>query len=55
MSVPRYPNLKILYMSGYTDQPVDLQELPDVRKAFLQKPFSSEVLLRTVRGLLDES
>jgi len=52
---PRYPNLKILYMSGYTDQPVDLQELPDVKKAFLQKPFSSEVLLRTVRGLLDES
>ena len=53
--VPRYPNLKILYMSGYTDHPVDLQELPDVQKAFLQKPFSSEVLLRTVRGLLDES
>nr|MBI3611829.1 response regulator [Nitrospirota bacterium] len=53
--VPRYPNLKIIYMSGYTDQPVDLQALPDVRKAFLQKPFSSEVLLRTVRGLLDES
>ncbi len=52
---PRYPNLKILYMSGYTDQPVDLHELPAASKAFLQKPFSSEVLLRAVRGLLDAS
>lgn len=27
----------------------------DVRKTFLQKPFSSDLLLRTVRSLLDES
>ena len=53
--IVRYPNLKVLYMSGYTDQPVDLQEQPDLIKAFLQKPFSSEVLLRAVRGLLDAS
>ncbi|MDE3035844.1 MAG: response regulator, partial [Nitrospirota bacterium] len=26
--VPRHPNLKILYMSGYTDQPVDLEDRP---------------------------
>nr|MBI3611828.1 response regulator [Nitrospirota bacterium] len=51
--IVRYPNLKVLYMSGYTDEPVDLQELPDSIKAFMQKPFSSEVLLRTVRDLLD--
>ncbi|TAJ09345.1 MAG: response regulator [Nitrospirae bacterium] len=53
--VPRYPNLKVLYMSGYTDQPVDLRELSDANRAFLQKPFSSDLLLRTVRSLLDES
>ncbi|MDE3223883.1 MAG: response regulator [Nitrospirota bacterium] len=52
--VPRYPNLKVVYMSGYTDQPVDLQDLPHLAKAFLQKPFSSDVFLRTVRNLLDE-
>lgn len=50
---PRYPNLKVLYMSGYTDQPVELQESPAVRMAFLQKPFSSDLLLRTVQDLLD--
>lgn len=49
----RYPNLKVLYMSGYTDQPVELQESPAVRMAFLQKPFSSDLLLRTVQDLLD--
>ncbi|MBM4133642.1 MAG: response regulator [Nitrospira sp.] len=53
--VLRYPNLKILYMSGYTDQPLDLEELPDSRKAFLLKPFASEDLLRILRDLLDEA
>ncbi|MFM8551583.1 MAG: ATP-binding protein [Nitrospiraceae bacterium] len=51
--LPRYPHLKVLYMSGYTDEPLDLQELPDSIKAFLQKPFASDLLLRTVRTLLD--
>ncbi|TAJ09346.1 MAG: response regulator, partial [Nitrospirae bacterium] len=51
--IPRYPNLKVLYMSGYADQPMDSQELPDSIKAFLQKPFSSEILLRKVRDLLN--
>ena len=53
--VLRYPNLKVLYMSGYTDQPLDLEELPDSRKAFLLKPFASEDLLRILRDLLDEA
>ena len=53
--IVRYPNLKVLYMSGYTDQPVDLQEQPDLIKAFLQKPFPPDVLLRAVRELLDVS
>ncbi|MDE3035845.1 MAG: response regulator, partial [Nitrospirota bacterium] len=53
--VPRHPNLKILYMSGYTDQPVDLEDRPDSVKGFLQKPFPPDVLLRAVRERLDAS
>jgi CheY-like chemotaxis protein len=50
---PRYPHLKACYISGYTEQPVDLQKLPGVTTRFLQKPFASDALLRTLRELLD--
>ena len=41
------PAMKILYMSGYTDEALD----PSA--AFLQKPFTPDVLAGKVRELLD--
>src|SRR5262249_4718526 len=45
-------DLKILYISGYTDDAtVSAGELP-AGSAFLQKPFTLSALLEKVRGLL---
>jgi CheY-like chemotaxis protein len=47
------PDLKVLYISGYTEDLLDGHgELSDAT-AFLQKPFTPAVLTRTVRELLD--
>jgi two-component SAPR family response regulator len=50
-----HPEVKILYMSGYTDDAVKRHDVFDSGTAFLQKPASSEVLLRKIRYLLDGS
>ncbi len=48
------PTLRVLCMSGYTDD-VSLREgVQDDRIAFLQKPFTPETLARKVREVLDE-
>lgn len=47
----RYPDARILFMSGYARQLPDGIENPTI--AFLQKPFSSHTLLTQVRRLLD--
>jgi two-component system cell cycle sensor histidine kinase/response regulator CckA len=47
------PNMKILFMSGYTDQAIVHRELTP-GAAFLQKPFAPAALARRVRNLLDE-
>jgi PAS domain S-box-containing protein len=47
------PGLKILYMSGYTDGSIASYQVLEHSSSFVQKPFSSEVLLRSVRALLD--
>jgi two-component system cell cycle sensor histidine kinase/response regulator CckA len=44
--------LKILYISGYTDTLLPRQSVP-AGAAFLQKPFTPELLARTVRDVLD--
>jgi CheY-like chemotaxis protein len=48
---PERPELKILYMSGYTDEALPVHGLA---KQYLQKPFTPEMLVRQVRQLLDE-
>lgn len=48
-----HPEMKILYMSGYTDSTIVHQGLEDPETAFLQKPFTPETLLRKVRTVLD--
>jgi len=47
------PELKVLYMSGYTDDAIVRHGLHGPTTAFLQKPFSLETLLSRVRETLD--
>jgi two-component system cell cycle sensor histidine kinase/response regulator CckA len=49
----RHPGLKVLFMSGYTDQVVVEQGMIEARAPFLQKPFSPEALRRKLRDVLD--
>ena len=47
------PDLKALYLSGYTEDEIVRRGLHDPSVAFLQKPFTAEVLLDKVRSVLD--
>jgi FixJ family two-component response regulator len=47
------PALRILLMSGYTDDVVTRHGIRDRRLAFLAKPFTRQTLLQTVRTTLD--
>ena len=49
------PAMKVLYMSGYSDESITRHGLVGPGRAFLSKPFGPEVLLRRVRELLDEA
>jgi len=51
--VERLPNLKVLFMSGYAGSALDVQAWLGERAAFLQKPFSSDLLARKLREVLD--
>jgi len=48
------PRIKSLYMSGYTDDDIIRRGFIEPSKSFLQKPFTSDALLQTVRKVLDE-
>ena len=51
--VQQRPALKVIYMSGYTDEAIVHHGVLDPGIAFLHKPFNSETLGRKIREVLD--
>jgi two-component system cell cycle sensor histidine kinase/response regulator CckA len=49
----RRPELKVLFMSGYTNQDIVGIAMSDPQVTFLQKPFVPKALVEAVRELLD--
>ncbi len=47
------PDMKILFMSGYTDETITHHGVIERGVAFLQKPFTPTALARKVRAVLD--
>lgn len=50
--IRRRPNLKVLFMSGYTGQTVGAQGPIDPGSAFISKPFTRNALTRKIREVL---
>jgi len=49
-----YPHTKVLYLSGYTEDAIAHEGVLESGTAFLQKPFTLQMLARKVREVLDE-
>lgn len=49
----RWPQTRILCMSGYTEDTLLRDEVRETRRAFIPKPFTVDELLAKVRDVLD--
>ena len=49
----RYPDLKVLYTSGYTDNAIFHRGVLDEGAEMIGKPFRKVALARKIRGILD--
>jgi CheY-like chemotaxis protein/two-component sensor histidine kinase len=47
------PEMRVLYMSGYTDDAIVHHGILDAKTPFIQKPFTPDSLLRKIRNVLD--
>ena len=52
--VVKRPGVKVVYMSGYTDNAIVHHGVLQEGVTFIQKPFTAEELLQTIRRVLDE-
>jgi two-component system, cell cycle sensor histidine kinase and response regulator CckA len=52
--LPRQPEMKVLFMSGYTDSFIAGHGVLEQRTLLLNKPFTEEALIGKVREVLDE-
>jgi CheY-like chemotaxis protein len=50
----RFPALKFIFMSGYTNDAVIRRGIMDAEVAFVQKPFTPKSLAKKVREVLDQ-
>ena len=50
----RYPDMKVLYMSGYMDNEIAHHGVLDKGVQFIQKPFSVQALASKVRETLQD-
>ena len=51
---PSRPRMKLLYISGYTDDAVVRHRILASDTPYLQKPFTADALLSKVREVLDQ-
>ncbi len=49
------PDIRLLFMSGYTTDEVVRRGISRTDVAFIQKPFTLDELMRKVREVLDDS
>ena len=50
-----HPHIKVLYISGYTDDVIVDHGVLEKEISFLQKPFSPNVFLKRVREVLESA
>nr|WP_240191920.1 response regulator [Desulforhopalus vacuolatus] len=50
-----YPDIKLLFMSGYTADIIIHKGMLNERASFIQKPFSRSDLAVKLRGMLDNT
>jgi CheY-like chemotaxis protein len=51
--VPMRPDVRIIYMSGYTDDAITRHGVLEPGVTYVQKPFTPDALVRKVREVLD--